>query len=204
LLVVVYSCDEKEGLPQNQKFIRELIKGAFGISVDAEAIQLSTADIGSVMAYNESGLEEDGPNFDDLQIDMLGSIDAVWNKRVIVVILDKVRELEGGEDWFLPYRSDDYIKDMIKDKVERIRGEWRAVQPLVMPNGDVETDEQWETRIIEQDQEALKSKRHLTRRRNVSATTEMQNKGTNMAIEVRSARKDCPMGCRIRNGKRFK
>jgi hypothetical protein len=145
-----------------------LFKETFGINQDTDIIGKDSADLDAVATYNESGQDEDEPNPLELRFDMMGSVDSLWNKRVLQILREKFRALEKEKNWNLPARSNLYIDEMIQKRMERIRGTWRTAQLRIKENGDLETDAEWESRIEEMQLAALKRARHLNRRRNVS------------------------------------
>jgi len=77
-----------------------------------------------------------GPNVEDLQINMRGKINLIWNQAVIEILLAKVKkeDFEG-----LPNRSNVYLVDKIKGKLERVRTVWKTAQPRVTETGNLET-----------------------------------------------------------------
>jgi formylmethanofuran dehydrogenase subunit C len=101
---------------------------------------------------------------------MLGSIESLWNKRIVEILVQKFRddEDENENEWRLPSRSNFYIQDMIKERLKRLRTIWRKAQCQLKENGQLETEEEWAARMMESISEDMKNTRHLTRRQNVS------------------------------------
>jgi hypothetical protein len=155
-----------------------------GITQDSEIVFKDTADIAAVLAYNESGEDEDGPNPSAIKMDLIGAIDTLWNKRVLDILQQKFRELEAEENWNLPYRSNFYIYTLIHAKMGRLHTAWRKAQSRIKEDGTIETDEEWESRITAQQEADWKKARHQTRRLNVSGENEMRHHGANKTTEV--------------------
>jgi hypothetical protein len=101
---------------------------------------------------------------------MLRPIDSQWNKRIIEILVEKFRDIEdeNENEWNLPSRTNFYIQDMIKEKLKRLRTTWRRAQCQLKDSGELETETEWEERMIKYLSEDTKNARHLTRRQNVS------------------------------------
>lgn len=99
---------------------------------------------------------------------MLGNIDSPWNKRIIEILRQQFRDVEDENEWGLPPRSNFYIEDVIKERIKRLCTAWRKSQCRLKEDGQLETEKEWEERMITSISEDMKNARHLTRRRNVS------------------------------------
>lgn len=105
----------------------------------------------------------DGPNLEDLRLDMRGSVSSDWNRRAIFLLqeafIEEIKDLSG-----MPHRSEGYVEDLLIDQFTRWQKAWRQSQPKVG-----ETLDSAEKRIVTNRQIVEKSKRHRTRRFNVGA-----------------------------------
>lgn len=112
---------------------------------------------------------KNGPNPDDLRIDMRNKISSEWNKKVKEILLAVVlKNRETGEAWEdLPNRSDSYFMEIIQDQMERARTIWRNAQPKRLESGEVESIAEIEKRMIETRESSAKTRRANMRRINV-------------------------------------
>ncbi|KAF8221025.1 hypothetical protein L208DRAFT_1330472, partial [Tricholoma matsutake] len=90
----------------------------------------------------------EGPDEENLQLDMRGKKPSRWNERVGQILLDKLL-LTKADGWAdLPERSKAYFLNMITEKVDRARGYWRKAQPKIKDDGEVETLQEVEDQMI--------------------------------------------------------
>lgn len=122
-----------------------------------------TVDIVDVQSYKDG--EGDGPDPENLRLDLLGGSKSIWNQRVFHILLEKLKE--EVED-ILPEKSDAYFLAMFHDRYKRLSDVWRRAQPRTAADGAEETLEEVETRMTEARELRTKRSRQLTRRRNVS------------------------------------
>jgi hypothetical protein len=162
---------------------------AFDILQDSDIITKQSASITAVQAYND---EEggDGPDPENLSFEMTGAKDSAWNQRVVAILLEKFREAEKEEGSSLPGRSDIYVKDLIQERFKRIRGVWRKSQRCMKASGELESEGEWEGRVVTEQMEQLKKARHLTRRRAVSKLTCHEASGTESDKAVRTTQEN--------------
>ena len=131
---------------------------------DMDVTTKDGADLAIVDAYNQYSDGADEPDTSAPKVDMVGSMDSRWNKRVVEILVQKLRDVEDENEWDLPSRSNFYLQDMIKNQLEPLRILWRRAKYQVKENGEMETDQEWEARQAPR----LKDARHWTRRQAVS------------------------------------
>ena len=71
-----------------------------------------------------------------------------WNEKVAQILPEKLllKKEDGWAD--LPERSKAYFLDMITEKIDHARGCWRKAQPKIKDDGEVETLQEVEDRMI--------------------------------------------------------
>ena len=114
--------------------------------------------------------EGDGPNPDDLRIDFNGNKDSHWNVGVQEILLDKLLERRDEDDWRLPDRPNEYFEDMIASRLKALTRVWKKSQPALKRDGQLETPEEVESRVVEERSRQNKKQRPFTRRTHVSAS----------------------------------
>lgn len=124
----------------------------------AEAVR---ADV--IAAYNTGGDVEPNPN--DLRLDLAGKATSLWNIQVSRILLKHLKE-DQALACIIP--SDDFILDILSDRFKTLIGCWRDGQLKRKANGNMETSEELEIRMTEQDEMEAKRCRRVTRRLNVS------------------------------------
>ncbi|KAH7917377.1 hypothetical protein BV22DRAFT_979951, partial [Leucogyrophana mollusca] len=117
-----------------------------------------------IKRYNRG--EGPGPNGDDLRWDMRGQPSSEWNKRVVNILLEKLLQKKEKEKWSLPERSDAYFADAIREKFGRVRTIWRAAQPRMTEDDELENENDVEERMIANKDQQLKRARMNERRYN--------------------------------------
>ncbi|KAF8949732.1 hypothetical protein BDZ97DRAFT_1605120, partial [Flammula alnicola] len=104
--------------------VRTLCREAFNVSEQIDFALHNPARKEDIAQYEEDDAR--GPDLKELQIDMRGKISSKWNQAVATILVEAVRERKKGEAWeMLPERSDEYIREMVVDQLERARGTWR-------------------------------------------------------------------------------
>jgi hypothetical protein len=79
-------------------------------------------------------------------------------------LVDKLKKTQQDESWDLPDRADVYYRDLVYQRFKCLRKYWRDGQRFRKPSGELETDEEWATRVQNvYDRDAHKG-RHLERR----------------------------------------
>ncbi|KAF8880602.1 hypothetical protein CPB84DRAFT_1687535 [Gymnopilus junonius] len=86
--------------------------------------------------------DEKGPDLEDLHIDLRHKLMSNWNKAIIKLMVEVVRHYweEDKDDKFesLTERSNDYIQELVIQRLEHLRWIWRKAQPKVKEDGEVE------------------------------------------------------------------
>lgn len=127
------------------------------------------ADPMIVSAFVDGGR---GPDVHDLHLDLHGKYNSDWNKRVAVLVLERMRETRSHVAW--AYRwiglegiSDNLIVFAVTNKIQTLLKEWKKGQPKALNGGNFETLAQAEQRVITRAAAEAKRSRHYTRRYNV-------------------------------------
>ncbi|KDR78694.1 hypothetical protein GALMADRAFT_1364983 [Galerina marginata CBS 339.88] len=146
------------------RLVGTVMKEMFGVQSVEEYAVHEPAESRHVRLFDRE--EKDGPDEDDLRIDMRGKISSSWNTRVMEILLDAVLERKRkGTAWDdLPDRSDDYLMEIIQVQLERARTTWRNAQPKLLESGEVESLNEVEKRMIESKEVTEKMKRANMRR----------------------------------------
>lgn len=135
-----------------------------GITQDIDIIAYNAAALGDVHEYEY----EDGPSPDhnNLAFDLSRNHSSPWNTYILEHLLRELQERCSEEKWPVT-RSDNYIRDILKDRYKRLRTVWLGAQPKLTTRGVAETPSETEARLIEERKQAAKESRQSTRRRNV-------------------------------------
>jgi len=121
---------------------------------------------------NESDVQDyandmvDGPNPEDLHFDMTTGPDSVWNRRVLELLLEKLKEEDGD---MLPARSDAYWIDLLAKRFINLWTPWNKGQRKMKPSGELETPEEVEDRLSTSVAMDEVRSRKATRRNHVSS-----------------------------------
>jgi hypothetical protein len=149
-----------------KSLVRDVIKDEFGIENDEDFILQDCPPSETIRAYVQG--HGKGPDEGNLQLDMRAKKSSEWNERVAQILLEKLL-LKKGDGWGdLPERSEAYFLDMITEKIDRARGYWRKAQPQIKDDGEVETLQEVENRMVISKDENGKHARMRTWRRAVS------------------------------------
>lgn len=108
----------------------------------------------------------DGPNVDDLRFDMRADASSEWNQTVFRMLLEALNAEKA--DWGLPDMPDAYFMDLISEKFLRVRTYWRSAQRKVKDDGEMETWDEVESRLGQEQDTRGKAARQNERRANVS------------------------------------
>ncbi len=124
--------------------------------------------------YNRTG--KDGPDSEDLCIDMRGKISSKWNEEVIRILATACINHQAASEAYsdLPKRSLGYYIDIVKSQLERGRHAWRSAQPKAGYDG-VESILNTEQRLVEAKERKLRRGRKHSRRLAVSQSCEIGN-----------------------------
>jgi hypothetical protein len=146
--------------------VRALFKDVFEVNQDDDFALHDSVLPETARAYaNDVG---DGPKEADLHIDMMGGSNSMWNKKVTEILLSKLKDCREEDQWQLPYRSDAYLEELIKERLKRVMKVWAASQRRPKMLGGVESWDEVEQRLVAQKEAQLLVNRHATRRRAVS------------------------------------
>ena len=147
----------------------------FAINQDDDFAMYNSAPPAIIQAYNDG--DGNGPDPDDLQLDMTGGAESQWNKAALGILLEKFKETRRAERWPLPDRSDSYLADLIRERYKRAAAVWKNSQRRTTSSGRLETWEQVENRLVAKKDIQLATNRHGTRRRSVSKRIVLQKEG---------------------------
>lgn len=152
-----------------QALVREAFEEIFGVTSDEDYALLDPPPRSVIKLY-ESDESGPGPDPKDLRIDMRSPISTAWNQEVVNYLLDAVLEkIDKDDKWsFLPERSDAYLAEIIEDKMKRAKTNWMNAQPKFNEDGEKETIEEVEGRMVTTKDERGKIVRASTRRQSVS------------------------------------
>ena len=106
---------------------------------------------------------------DALVLDLRHKNNSVWNTKVLDLILARVLEKRTGSAWEdLPERSGAYFLDIVCGQINRARNTWKVGQPHLNDEGEVESPEDIERRMVASKESSNRRQRAYTRRRSVS------------------------------------
>jgi hypothetical protein len=145
--------------------VRALFKKEFAVNQDEDFALHDCVTAEIARAYDNGG---DGPDENDLHLDMAGGINSTWNEDVRAILLAKLKDARREEGWSLPRRSDWYLTDLIKERFSRVVRVWQTCQRRTKKSGELESWDEVEQRVVAQKEAELLIKRHTTRRRNAS------------------------------------
>jgi hypothetical protein len=141
-------------------FFREV----FDIASDRDFISHETANPTDINDYLQD--IGDGPDPEDLHFDMISGPDSVWNRRMLQLLLEKLKE-EDRDD--LPERSDEYWIDLMAKRFTNLQPTWRKGQRRMKPCGGMESAEEVQNRVATGFDDDDVVARRATRRRHVSS-----------------------------------
>jgi hypothetical protein len=99
---------------------------------------------------------------EDLRIDMRGEIGSRWNIELLEILEERLSDLGIERD--LPARSSAYLMELLRNRLIRLRNNWRSAQPKKDEFGNLETPEAVERRVLQQTLKAKKEARMRERR----------------------------------------
>lgn len=112
--------------------------------------------------------EGDGPDADDLHLDMSGALDSKWNNAACTILVAKLQAMQVERR--LPERSNEYLENLVEDRFKRLFPVWKGAQTQQTATGKWETPEDVERRMVKKKEQQLRNARHSTRCRSVSNT----------------------------------
>lgn len=111
---------------------------------------------------------EVGPDPDNLEFDFCHGPGTRWNTAVIGILVGELkREYDRVKDILGPV-SDEFLSEIIRSKYIRARTSWRRGRARTTDNGDRETPDALEDRLIGGKERQLARARKRERRANVS------------------------------------
>ena len=105
--------------------MQRLFKKVFDIMQDDDFAMYESVSPTIIQAYN--GGEGDGPNPDNLQLDMASGPESQWNKAALGILLEKFKDTRTEEQWSLPDRSDKYLADLIQERFRHVALIWQKI-----------------------------------------------------------------------------
>ena len=141
-----------------------MFKDILGITQDVDIITYNTAAPEDVHEYEY----EDGPNpdHDNLTFDLCRNYSSPWNTYILERLLRELQERCSEEGWPVT-RSDNYIREILRDQYKRLRTVWLGAQPKLTTKGVAETPSETEARLVKERKQAAKESRKTTQRQNV-------------------------------------
>ncbi|KAI6030078.1 hypothetical protein EDC04DRAFT_2605587 [Pisolithus marmoratus] len=107
--------------------VRELLGNIFSVTRDKDFLSHESPSHEVVMSFTEGN--GPGPDPINLQWDFTGPVSSLWNQAVIEILLDKLHALCAEEKWTTKPRSNEYWKEAIKQKFNRIKVIWTKGRP---------------------------------------------------------------------------
>ncbi|KAI5986290.1 hypothetical protein EDC04DRAFT_2999462 [Pisolithus marmoratus] len=143
--------------------VRHLFKARLYITQDVDFITHKPASVHDVHAYEH----EDGPtpNENTIAFDLSQNYASPWNAFLLELLLQELQSRCREENWPIK-KSDNYIREILRDRYKRLCTIWRNAQPKVAATGHLETPGEVEARLINERTQASKESRQVTRRRN--------------------------------------
>ncbi|KAG9310119.1 hypothetical protein JVU11DRAFT_9732 [Chiua virens] len=145
------------------KEVRELFKRKFNISQDADFLAINPALASDVDAFEKE--DGDRPDPDNLAFDLRHSYNSPWNTDIIELLLKEFQGSAKEEQWPVQ-KSDNYVREILKNRYKKLRTAWFKGQPKLTQNGALETPEEVEARLVSELNKQGKESRQGTRRRN--------------------------------------
>ncbi|KAF8591802.1 hypothetical protein K439DRAFT_1326519 [Ramaria rubella] len=144
--------------------VRQVFKDTLNITQDDDIVQHKIVPPQAVRQYEKDG--ENGLDLNNLHLDMKGDLTSEWNVNTISLLMEmlKVRR----QEFEMPERSQEYMEDLIQEKMKRLRVCWKVFQPRTDKTGAQETPEALEVQLLEKHAQSSKLARQATRRRNVT------------------------------------
>jgi hypothetical protein len=152
---------------RQQSYVRNLFETVFDVALDEDFAAHEPPSHEEILSFKRGG---EGPNPDDLRVDMRGTVSSKWNEAVVDILLEKLFQRKvDPESGDMPDRSDTYFEDLILAKFVRVRSIWRNAQPQLNEEGELESIDEVERRMIMTKEEHDRAGRAYTRRKTVGA-----------------------------------
>lgn len=146
-----------------------MLKEKFDITSTEDFALYIPLDPKIIGRYTNPNDPDSGPDKNRLEIDMRGKISSLWNKRVVEILIEAAEECRQTDKTYdgLPKRSSKYMGELFKSLLERARVSFNNAQQKFKEDGEVETLDELEQRMVEQKEKSLKDIRLHTRRQAV-------------------------------------
>ena len=150
-----------------QGYVRNIFETMFDMTHDDDFAAHEPPSHEEILSFKRG--QGEGPNPDDLRIDMKGTIGSKWNTAAVDILLDKLHQKKVDPEFWgdMPERSDAYFEDLILAKFVRVRSIWRNAQPHLNEEGELESIDEVERRMITTKEERDRTGRAYTRRKTV-------------------------------------
>ncbi|KAF8592425.1 hypothetical protein K439DRAFT_1323373 [Ramaria rubella] len=104
----------------------QVFKDTLSITQDDDIVQHKIVPPQVVRQYEKDG--ENGPDLNDLHLDMKGDLTSKWNVNTISLLTEmlKVRR----QEFEMPERLQEYMEDLIQEKMKCLRVCWKADLPI--------------------------------------------------------------------------
>jgi hypothetical protein len=131
---------KKAHVLEYREVVRRLFRETFGIKYDHHFVNHESVSEETVQDYaDELG---DGPDDDNLHFHVEKGHENVWNKEVLKLLLQKLNASLDDEEESLrgPTPSDAYWMELLENKYDTLRKEWKAGMKRKKADGSYETD----------------------------------------------------------------
>ncbi|KAI5985427.1 hypothetical protein EDC04DRAFT_2913756 [Pisolithus marmoratus] len=140
-----------------------LFKVRLYITQDVDFITHKPASVHDVHAYkHEDGLT---PNENMIAFDLSQNYASPWNAFLLELLLQELQSHCREENWPIK-KSDNYIREILRDRYKRLCTIWRNAQPKVAATGHLEMPGEVEAHLINEQTQAGKESRQATCHRN--------------------------------------
>jgi len=151
--------------------VRRHFRETFQVENDKGFINHQSVSEETVQAYaDQTG---DGPNDDDLHFHMEKGPENVWNKEVLELLLQQLNQRLEDEEESLrsPTPSNAFWMELLINKYNNVRKEWRVGASRKKADGSYETPEEVVGRVEETHNDKGEKARRGRRRRDVRGIT---------------------------------
>ena len=147
---------------RQQKYVRDLFETVFDVNHDEDFTMHEPPSHEEIDNFRRG--EGEGPNWDDLHIDMKGNINSKWNNEVVDILLEKLFQKKADPEYWgdMPEKSDMYFEDLILQKLMRARSSWRNAQLHLNEEGELESIDEVKKRMITTKEECDRAGRVYT------------------------------------------
>jgi hypothetical protein len=145
--------------------VREWFKHALNIGQDKDIVKSPSASRQDVHAYEQEVGE--GPDPRRIIFDMKGPLDSRWNIEALQILQQSFEDAIQAKERIVARcegQSQLYWQDAFTNRLKRLRRQWDKGQFKVKPSGERESNDEWQLRVVQEEQDELKKARHLSRR----------------------------------------